>query len=187
MGVLLYASLIAVGLLLAYGGHSLYTFALFALGAVVAAGGYYVVAAGGQPGTPGLFSVLGVGLVGGLVFLFVQTLVVLAGGFAVGWVAVGTLGVPDDALQTVGGLVGAGLSLLLYALAVIAATAGVGALVVSKAVAAGPSADLSHVLATTGSSPAFWFVFVTGGLVQLGAFVSDGELEGAAGRRTSRE
>jgi hypothetical protein len=177
MGVLLYAVLLVTGLVLAYGGYPLYTFALFVLGAVFAAGGFYVFAAGARSGSPDLLAILSVGFVGGLVFLFVQILVILAGGFAVGWLAVTMLGVPNDALQALGGLVGAGLSLFLYAFVVIVGTAGIGAFLISKVVAAGPAADLSLILTIKESSLIFWVVFITGGLVQFGALISETEDE----------
>ena len=175
MGILLYAFLIIVGLVLAYGGYPLYTFALFMLGAVLTAGGFYVVTAVGQPGSPDLLGILGVGLVGGFVFLFVQLLAILAGGFIIGWIAMTMLGIPDDALQALGGIVGAGLSLLLYAFAIIVVTAGIGAFMISKAVAAGPAAGLPLILMTKESTLVFWFVFITGGLVQCGVLVSNSE------------
>lgn len=175
MGVLLYAVLIITGVVLAYGGYRLYTVALFVLGAILTAGGYHALSAAGRSGPPGLIETVSVGLVGGFAFLFVQLLAILAGGFAIGWIAVTMLGVPDEALQAFGGLVGAGLSLLLYTVVIILSTAGVGAFVVAKAIAAGPSADLSLVLATKESTLTFWSVSITGALVQFGILASESE------------
>lgn len=174
MGILLFGLLTIVGLVLAYGGYQLYTFAIFLLGAVVSAGGFYLLTEA-QGSSPDLVGVLGVGLVGGLVFLLVQFLAVLAAGFILGWMGTIMLGIPDDTVQLVGGLVGAGLSLVLYVFVVIVATAGIGALLVAKAIAAGPSADVHLFLLTKESTPVFWIVFVTGALIQFGALAAETE------------
>ena len=169
MGLLLFSLLIVVGLLLAYGGHPLYTFAIFAIGAVFSAGAYYLSTSAGGAASPDTFGLLATGFVGGLVFLFVQFLAILAAGFLIGWFLVIATGTPSDAVQLLGGLLGAGASLLLHGVIIIVSTAGLGAFILSKAIVAGPAADLRLLLVAERSSLVFWFVFVAGGLTQFGA------------------
>lgn len=175
MGLLVFGLVLVVGLLLAYGGYPLYTVTMFVIGSVVAAGGYYILVSGADTVSADLFGLLGVGFVGGLVFLFVQMFAILAVGFILGALAVTAVGAPDTVVQTLGGLVGAGLALVLYTLIVIGATAGLGALIVSKAIVAGPEANLGAIVAASESTSVFWVVFLTGGLVQLGVWLDESE------------
>lgn len=186
MGLLVFGLVIAIGAALTYGGYSIYGFAVFILGAVMSAGGYYIFTTTSQASAPSIVSILSVGFVGGIIFSIFHILAIIAGGFVVGWLAVGLLGVPSDLLQAVGGLVGAGLSLFLYGIVLIISTAAIGALLVSKAITAGPTADLLAILLTKESNAVFWIVFATGSLFQFATLSADDDERSAGLSKESK-
>lgn len=169
MGVLLFAALLVIGLVLAYGGLPLYFYTMFTIGAIISAGAFYLFTAPAE-----LFDYFGmivIGTIGGVVFVFAHILAVLVIGFSIGWIVPAVVGFGDLIIQIAGGFIGATLSIAMYLFVVILGTAGIGAFVVAKTVSAGPGAGLGMLVATPEDAPVFWLVFITGAIVQFGFLV----------------
>ena len=163
----LVVALFAIGALLAYGGRPLYGQVTLAVGFVGGAGLYYAYAAG-TAGEPSVLVALLAGIVGAVAFGFVQFVALVGVGFLAGLALAALLGFTSELVHILFGLAGVAAALLFAGYVVVLATAGIGAFLIAHAVAVWPETGLGAVAAAEPSATAFWFVFATGILVQLG-------------------
>ena len=160
-------AIFAIGALLAYGGRPLYGQVTLAVGFVGGAGLYYAYAAE-TAGEPSILVALLAGIVGAVAFGFVQFLALVGVGFLAGLMLAALLGVASEIVLVLFGLAGVAVALLVAGYVVVLATAGIGAFLIAHAVAAWPETGLEAVATAEPSATAFWLVFATGVLVQLG-------------------
>ena len=161
----LVVALFAIGALLAYGGRPLYGQVTLAVGFVGGAGLYYAVETAGEPS---ILVALLAGIVGAVAFGFVQFVALVGVGFLAGLALAALLGFTSELVHILFGLAGVAAALLFAGYVVVLATAGIGAFLIAHAVAVWPETGLGAVAAAEPSATAFWFVFATGILVQLG-------------------